>query len=77
LLLRHHGGVRSISSTVNLDYEIRKVSETAEKNAIGKRIAQIIPDNSTVFITIGTTAEVIASHLLNKHNLQIIERTPP
>lgn len=72
LLLRHHGGVRSLSSTVNLDYEIRKVSETSEKNLIGERIAQVIPDNSTIFITIGTTAEVIANHLLKKSNLQII-----
>jgi DeoR/GlpR family transcriptional regulator of sugar metabolism len=72
LLVRHHGGASSPSSTVNLDYEIRKVSETEEKNAIGERIAQIIPDNSTIFLTIGTTTEVIASHLMKKNNLQII-----
>lgn len=72
LLVRHHGGASSLSSTVNLDYEIRKVSETDQKNAIGERIAEMIPDNSTIFITIGTTAEVIASHLLKKNNLQII-----
>lgn len=72
LLVRHHGGASSLSSTVNLDYEIRKVSETNEKNAIAERIAQMIPDNSTVFLTIGTTTEVIASHLLKKNNLQII-----
>jgi DeoR/GlpR family transcriptional regulator of sugar metabolism len=72
LLVRHHGGASSPSSTVNLDYEIRKVSETEEKNAIGERIAQMIPDNSTIFLTIGTTTEVIASHLMKKSNLQII-----
>lgn len=72
LLVRHHGGASSPSSTVNLDYEIRKVSETNEKNAIGKRIAELIPDNSTIFLTIGTTNEVIASHLIQRNNLQII-----
>ena len=72
LLVRHHGGASSPSSTVNLDYEIRKVSETKEKNAIGERIAQMIPDNSTIFLTIGTTTEVIASHLLKKSNLHIV-----
>ena len=72
LLVRHHGAASSPSSRVNLDYEIRKVSETAEKKAIGESIAKMIPDNSTVFITIGTTAEVIASHLLNKSDLQIV-----
>ncbi len=72
LLVRHHGGASSPSSTVNLDYEIRKVSETQEKNAIAERIAQMIPDNSTIFLTIGTTTEVIASHLLKKNNLHIV-----
>ncbi|WED29486.1 DeoR/GlpR family DNA-binding transcription regulator [Vibrio sp. DW001] len=72
LIVRHHGGASSPSSTVNLDYEIRKVSETDEKNAIGERIANMVPDNSTVFLTIGTTAEIIATHLLKKSNLQII-----
>ncbi len=72
LVIRHHGGASSPATKTNLDYEVRKVSETEQKNAIAKRIAEIIPDNSTVFITIGTTAEVIASHLLNKSNLQVI-----
>jgi DeoR/GlpR family transcriptional regulator of sugar metabolism len=72
LVIRHHGGASSPATKTNLDYEVRKVSETEQKNAIAKRIADMIPDNSTVFITIGTTAEVIASHLLNKSNLQII-----
>jgi len=72
LLVRHHGGVRSFTNSVNLDYETRKVSETEEKNAIGERIAEMIPDKSTIFITIGTTAEVIASHLLKKKDLQVM-----
>lgn len=72
LLVRHHGGASSPSSTVNLDYEIRKVSETDEKNAIGARIADMIPDNSTVFLTIGSTTEIIASHLAKRNNLQVI-----
>lgn len=72
LVIRHHGGASSPATKTNLDYEVRRVSETEQKNAIAKRVAERIPDNSTVFITIGTTAEVIASHLLNKINLQII-----
>ncbi len=72
LLVRHHGGASSPATKTNLDYEVRKVSETDQKRAIGKAIAELIPDNSTIFITIGTTAEVIASELLEKNNLQII-----
>lgn len=72
LVIRHHGGASSPSTKTNLDYEVRRVSETDQKHAIGKAIADMIPDNSTVFITIGTTAEVIASHLASKSNLQVI-----
>lgn len=72
LLIRHHGGASSPASKTNLDYEVRKSSETDEKNAIAASIAEMIPDSSTVFITIGTTAEIIASHLLKKSNLQVI-----
>ncbi|QMV15855.1 DeoR/GlpR family DNA-binding transcription regulator [Vibrio spartinae] len=72
LVIRHHGGASSPATKNNLDYEVRKVSGTAQKHAIGKAIADLIPDNSTVFITIGTTAEVIASYLAQKNNLQVI-----
>nr|WP_232061047.1 DeoR/GlpR family DNA-binding transcription regulator [Vibrio taketomensis] len=72
LLIRHHGGASSLQTKANLDYEVRIVSETDEKNAIAREIANMIPDNSTIFLTIGTTAETIARHLLEKRNLQII-----
>ncbi|MBR9872923.1 MAG: DeoR/GlpR transcriptional regulator [Vibrionaceae bacterium] len=72
LVIRHHGGASSPATKNNLDYEVRKVSDTDQKHAIGKAIADMIPDGSTVFITIGTTAEIIASHLANKTNLQVI-----
>lgn len=72
LVIRHHGGASSRATKENLDYEVRKVSDTEQKHAIGKAIAELIPDNSTVFITIGTTAEVIASHLAKKKHLQVI-----
>ncbi|RKF20892.1 DeoR/GlpR transcriptional regulator [Alginatibacterium sediminis] len=72
LLVRHHGGASSPDTTTNLDYEVRKVTDTEQKNAIASKIASMIPDNSTIFLTIGTTIEVIASQLLEKKNLQII-----
>ena len=72
LMVRHHGGASSPATKNNLDYEVRKVSNTEQKHAIAKAIAELIPDNSTIFITIGTTAEMIASYLVRKNNLQII-----
>lgn len=72
LLIRHHGGASSPDTDTNLDYEVRRVTDTAQKEAIAAEVASIIPDNSTIFLTIGTTSEVIASKLLDKSNLQII-----
>ena len=72
LLIRHHGGAARNSSVVNLDYAVRQVSETEEKEAIGQAIVQQIPDNSSVFLAIGTTTEIIAKHLLQRQGLQVI-----
>ncbi|HAS6348429.1 TPA: DeoR family transcriptional regulator [Vibrio vulnificus] len=71
-VIRHHGGASSPATKNNLDYEVRKVSDTEQKHAMGKAIANLIPDGSTVFISIGTTTEIIASHLATKSNLQVI-----
>ncbi len=72
LLLRHHGGAGRCSSVVNLDYEVRQVSETEEKEAIAEAIASSIFDNSTVFVSIGSTTEIIANHLLTRSGLRVI-----
>lgn len=72
LVIRHHGGVSSSSTKTNLDYEIRKSSETEKKHAIAEKIADAIPDNSSVFISVGTTTEIIAKHLMKKNGLQVI-----
>ena len=72
LLIRHHGGAGRCSSVVNLDYEVRQVSETEEKEAIAEAIAAAVTDNSTVFVSIGSTTEIIANHLLKRSGLRVI-----
>lgn len=72
LLIRHHGGAARASSVVNLDYALRQTSETEEKEAIAKAILAEIPDNSSVFLTIGTTTEIIAQYLLQRRGLEVI-----
>lgn len=73
LLVRHHGGAGRYSTSVtNIDYSIRQTSNTDEKKAIAKKIMTHIPDNCTIFLSIGTTTETIAKYLLKKSNLRII-----
>ena len=80
LLIRFHGGASSLSSAsstrpqilVNKNIELREVSMVQEKEQIAQKVAALIPDGSTVFITIGTTVERIAAALATKNALLVI-----
>jgi DeoR family glycerol-3-phosphate regulon repressor len=72
ILARFHGGAAYRSSVANMPYETRAGSMTDEKAAIAARVAMEIPDASSVFIDIGTTAEAVAQALRRKSNLRIV-----
>ncbi|KAE9530204.1 MULTISPECIES: DeoR/GlpR family DNA-binding transcription regulator [Testudinibacter] len=72
LISRHHGGAGRVSSIDNTDFSIRETSHIEEKKSIANKIAEYIPDGSTLFITIGTTVECIAKALEVRKNLRII-----
>jgi DeoR family glycerol-3-phosphate regulon repressor len=71
-LRRHHGGAGIDSSTVNTDYQARKIMDLEAKERIAEAMVKLIPDNSSMFINIGTTTETIAKALLKRSNLQIV-----
>ncbi|MBQ0831466.1 MULTISPECIES: DeoR/GlpR family transcriptional regulator [unclassified Marinobacter] len=71
-LRRHHGGAGIDSSTVNTAYQARKIMDLEAKERIAEAMVELIPDNSSLFINIGTTTETIAKALLEKNNLQIV-----
>lgn len=70
-LRRTYGGVEMPSSNENISYESRKVFHYDEKNKIAKLIAKEIPNNSSLFFSIGTSPEIVAKELLNHKNLKI------
>ncbi|MTI15715.1 DeoR/GlpR transcriptional regulator [Rhodobacteraceae bacterium RKSG542] len=72
LLVRHHGGAGRNASVVSSSYMPQGASDTDEKEAIGAAIADYIPNNCSVFLTIGSTTEVIAKHLLKREGLRVI-----
>ena len=72
LLQRVHGGAIVGSSIENLDYEARKLLAPEGKIAIGKRAAELIPDNCSLFINIGTTTEQVARELANHRGIMVI-----
>ncbi len=60
------------SSSENSDYASRKTLLSQEKDWVAKCVAQHIPNGSSLFIDIGTTAEAVAKALLNHENLRIV-----
>lgn len=72
LLQRTHGGAIVGSGIENVSYEARRLLAPASKKAIGAKAAQIIPDNSSMLINIGTTTEQVAHALKDHHGLLVI-----
>jgi DeoR family transcriptional regulator, glycerol-3-phosphate regulon repressor len=72
VLSRTHGGAVIASSVENLSYEARRFIAAAEKRAIGAAAAALIPNESSLFINIGTTTEEVATALTNHQNLLVI-----
>jgi DeoR family glycerol-3-phosphate regulon repressor len=69
---RHHGGAGIEFSTVNTDYQTRKIMDLQAKEKIAAELVLMIPNGASLFINIGTTIETIARALLNHKGLQIV-----
>ncbi len=72
LLQRVHGGAVVHDSVSNLGYEARRRFMATEKTAIGRLAAQLIPDDSSLFINIGTTTEEAARQLGQHRGLLVV-----
>lgn len=72
LLARVHGGALLPSGVANVGYEQRRNMASEEKRLIGQLCAAQIPNNSSLFINIGTTTEAVAQALLGHQNLMVI-----
>lgn len=72
LLSRIHGGAMLASGVENMAYEARRQIAAAEKDLIGRRAAALIPNNSSLFINIGTTTEEVARALVHHEGLLVI-----
>ncbi|MCL4121679.1 UNVERIFIED_CONTAM: hypothetical protein GTU68_035212 [Idotea baltica] len=71
-LHRVHGGARLIDGQTNVKYEARRQIAATQKVQIGKAAAAIIPDNTSLFINIGTTTEAFSDALINHKDLMVI-----
>ncbi|MFT0531509.1 DeoR/GlpR family DNA-binding transcription regulator [Castellaniella hirudinis] len=72
-LIRFHGGARLPASTIeNIAYRQRAQLHAQAKQRIARAIAREIPNDCSLIINIGTTAEAIAQALTGHTGLRII-----
>ena len=72
LVQRVHGGAIVKDNVENLGYGARKILMTEEKSDIAQRVADLLPDNSSLFINIGTTTERVAEYLYHRKGMLVI-----
>ncbi len=72
LLQRIHGGAIVGSGIENVSYEARRLLAPEAKQAIGSRTAQLIPNNCSLIINIGTTTEQVAHALKSHRGMMVI-----
>lgn len=72
VLQRYHGGAMLPSSVTNLAYEARRQLATDAKRRIGLKAAQLIPNDCSLLINIGTTTEQVATALRGHRGLMVI-----
>ena len=73
VLRRYHGGAALHESFEDLHFKNQKNKLQGEKAHIATEIAKNIPDGATLFMSIGTTIEAVASALVKNHkNLHVI-----
>lgn len=71
-LMRVHGGAVYPSGVSNFAYDARRgLAEEAKRN-IGLRVAELIPDNASIMLNIGTTTEQVAEALRRHQGIMVI-----
>ncbi len=71
-LYRVHGGAIFPANTHNLAYQARRKIAFEAKSSIAKAASELIPDNSSLILNIGTTTEQVALALLKHQGLVVI-----
>lgn len=72
LVTRLHGGAGSVSSLVNVSYDARRISMLEEKQMLAATAATLIGPSHSVFMTGGSTMEIVAQELAQIPTLCII-----
>jgi len=72
LVTRLHGGAGSVSSLINVSYDARRISMLEEKQRLAACAATMIRASQSIFMTGGSTMEIVAKELSRIPTLCII-----
>lgn len=72
LVQRVRGGAVIKNTVENLGYGARKALMTAEKTEIARITSDLIPNNTSMFINLGTTTERVAEFLTDHKSILVI-----
>lgn len=72
LVIRLHGGAGSVSTLVNISYDARRISMLEEKQRIAAAAVTLIRPSQSIFMTGGSTMEIVAKELSSLSTLCII-----
>lgn len=72
LVMRFHGGASLLAGTEYTQFEIRQEIARDEKEAIGRAVANMVPDNTAVIINSGTTTAAAARSLQHHVGLKVV-----
>lgn len=72
LVQRVRGGAVIKNTVENLGYGARKALMTEEKTEIGRITSDLIPNNTSMFINLGTTTERVAEFLTDHKSILVI-----
>lgn len=67
-----YGGVMACATSSIMPFSSREKTNIHEKQSIGQLAAQLIRDNSTVYIDSGTTTAQVVSYLADKSNVTVV-----
>ncbi len=72
LVRRVHGGIRLPSDDRNLSFNNRTVLNLTAKQRIARKTVELFPENTTIFLGIGTTPQQVAQALLDHPGLTVV-----
>jgi DeoR family glycerol-3-phosphate regulon repressor len=76
-IARFHGGATTVVGTEYTGFSVRQAIAREEMESIGRTVADLIPNNSSLSINAGTTTAAVARHLVHHVGLKIIADSVP